>query len=57
MPFAWYMLTVNHSYIHYGYTHKELVIAGCALATLAAELFRARHSRPAAVQQKCEKRE
>lgn len=39
MPFAWYFVTVNHSYIHYGYTHKELMITGWALACAAAELF------------------
>lgn len=39
MPFAWYFVTVNHSYLHYGYTHKELMITGWALACAAAELF------------------
>lgn len=39
MPFAWYFVTVNHSYIHYGYTHKELMITGWALACATAELF------------------
>lgn len=40
MPFAWYLVTVNHSYIHYGYTHKEWMITAWALASAAAELFR-----------------
>ena len=40
MPFAWYFVTVNHSYIHYGYTHKELMITGWALACAAVLLFR-----------------
>lgn len=40
MPFAWYFVTVNHSYIHYGYTHKELAITGMALAAVVAVLFR-----------------
>lgn len=40
MPFAWYFVTVNHSYIHYGYTHKEWMITAWALACAAAELFR-----------------
>lgn len=40
MPFAWYFVTVNHSYIHYGYTHKELMIFGWALACMIAVLFR-----------------
>lgn len=40
MPLAWYFGTVNHSYIHYGYTHKEWMITGWALSCIAAELFR-----------------
>lgn len=40
MPFAWYFVTVNHSYIHYGYTHKELMISGLALTAVVAVLFR-----------------
>ena len=40
MPFAWYLVAMNHSYIHFGYTHKELMITGWALACLAAELWR-----------------
>lgn len=39
MPFAWYFVTVNHSYIHYGYTHKELMITAWALSCAAAELL------------------
>lgn len=39
MPFAWYFVTVNHSYIHYGYTHKELMITAWALSCAAAELY------------------
>lgn len=39
MPFAWYFVTMNHSYIHYGYTHKELMITAWALSCAAAELF------------------
>lgn len=39
MPFAWYFVTVNHSYIHYGYTHKELMIAVWAVACAAGEAF------------------
>lgn len=39
MPFAWYMVTVNHSYIHFGYTHKEWMITAWALGCAAAELF------------------
>lgn len=39
MPFAWYFATVNHSYIHYGYTHKEWMITGWALSCIAAEWF------------------
>ena len=40
MPFAWYFVTVNHSYIHYGYTHKELMISGWALACILSVMFR-----------------
>lgn len=39
MPFAWYFVTVNHSYIHYGYTHKELMITAWAVACAAGEMF------------------
>lgn len=42
MPLAWYFGTVNHSYIHYGYTHKEWMVTAWALACMAAELFRRR---------------
>lgn len=39
MPFAWYFVTVNHSYIHYGYTHKELMITAWAFACIAGEMY------------------
>lgn len=39
MPFVWYFVTVNHSYIHYGYTHKELMITVWALACMTGELY------------------
>lgn len=30
-PFAWYAVVVNHSYVHYWFTYKELVITTFAL--------------------------
>lgn len=44
MPLAWYFATINHSYIHYGYTHKELIISAWAISCMAAELFHRWHT-------------
>lgn len=52
MPFAWYFVTVNHSYIHYGYTHKELMITVWAVASAAGEVFHRWRIERAAIQTK-----
>lgn len=40
MPFVWYYFTQNHSYIHFGFTHRELVITFFALSCFFVRLCR-----------------
>lgn len=48
MPFVWYFFTQNHSYIHYGFTHKELAITIFAGACVLCGLCRKEDTPPAA---------
>ena len=38
LPFAWYVLTVNHSYIHFYFTCRALCVSALALMCCLAEL-------------------
>lgn len=40
MPFVWYYFTQNHSYIHYGFTHRELAITFFAVSCFFVQLCR-----------------
>lgn len=39
LPFLWYAATVNHSVIHYFFTHKELVITAFAIMCAIAKMW------------------
>ena len=38
LPFVWYYFTQNHSYIHFGFTHRELAITFFALSCFFVRL-------------------
>ena len=40
MPFVWYYFTQNHSYIHFGFTHRELAITFFSLSCFFVRLCR-----------------
>ena len=48
LPFAWYCLTVNHSYVHYYFTCRALCVSVLALLAGLAELCRAEREASAA---------
>ena len=49
-PFAWYICTINHSYIHYFYTHKSLAVTAFAgMAMLTELVHQARKREPSSL--------
>lgn len=46
MPFVWYYFTQNHSYIHFGFTHRELSITFFALSCFLVQLCNSAHIEP-----------
>ena len=46
LPFVWFCLTVNHSYVHYYFTCRALCVSILALLVCLAELCRASDNAP-----------
>lgn len=49
LPFAWYIVVRNHSYIHYFFTYKEMVIFAFAIMCFFTKSFSAAHEEDTAI--------
>lgn len=47
LPFGWYLIAANHSYIHYWFTYREIVITVYALTLTGLGAFRRRQGKGA----------